>query len=127
MLQHIDERLRRWAEWNVRRTEGGIGYPRQANYTRLGGSSGMGYCEIPDEEAWEIEQIVTSMGEILKVSVRTWYFDTATIEQKARRLGVSHMALRKYIDLAHQYIDEQLKFNKTNHHRDSVSAAPAHV
>lgn len=68
-----------------------------------------GYFEEIDVEAGFTEDIVTNLGEVLKVAVITWYVRGGTIEQKAKHLGISVNSFKKYIDVAHNRIEDEIK------------------
>ena len=58
MIDDINPRLWRWAEWVLRHEGGALGYPSECSYTRLQGQSDGGYVPNVDSEAWQTEQAI---------------------------------------------------------------------
>ncbi len=65
MIDYINHRLVLWAEWATRRDDGGLGYPRQAHYTKAVLTHSRGCIEEIDEAAMEMERAVQALGHAL--------------------------------------------------------------
>jgi DNA-directed RNA polymerase specialized sigma24 family protein len=88
MILHINDLLNRWAMWSTRRASSGLGYPRQAIYTRLVGNTQVALMPEIDEESWAVEQAVQSLKHHrnLYEVVLEMYLKGGTSEQKAKAL-----------------------------------------
>lgn len=73
MIHYIDDELRQWAQWSILRQDGGLGYPRQSNFTRIGGGSGGAFSPVIDEDAAAVEQCVLRLKDELWCVVDYWY------------------------------------------------------
>jgi len=73
MIGFIDDELRQWAAWSIARRDGGLGYPRQINFARLGSGACSSFAPIIDEDAVAMEQCVLRLPESLWCVVDYWY------------------------------------------------------
>lgn len=93
MSDDLDRRLNNWAEWNLRREDSGIGFPRECSYTRLQiSTSGGGYMPIIESDAWLIEHAVITLGQaypILHQVIVERYLKTRSAEQMYRACNCS--------------------------------------
>lgn len=73
MIHYIDDQLRQWAQWSLLRNDGGLGYPRQVNFVRLGGGDCGSFAPVIDEQAVEMEQCVLRLPYDQWCVVDYWY------------------------------------------------------
>lgn len=108
MIDDIEARLSRWAEWCARRDDKGLGYPKQSPSCRLMARSGGGFMAEIDAEAWETEQAVQSLPEIHRIVVRETYLHAGTVGMRCKRLGVAYHTMAKYLEQAHKKISDRI-------------------
>lgn len=98
---YIKARLARWGEWCARRESGGLGFPRECSYTRLQARSDSGLIspEI-NAEAVETERAVAALPDFLRDTVRSYYVEPGTVDQKARSLRCARDTIYARIDRA---------------------------
>lgn len=73
MIHFIDDQLRQWAQWSLSRLDGGLGYPKQSNFTQIGGSGTATFAPIIDADAAAMEQCVLRLPAELWCVVDYWY------------------------------------------------------
>jgi hypothetical protein len=113
MIVHINNLLNHWAMWSTRRASSGLGYPRQAIYTRLVANGGAVLMPEMDEESWAMEQAVQSLKHhrnLYDVVIEV-YLKGGTSEQKAKALHCSRVTLYTRLDQAHIIIMNWLSEN----------------
>jgi DNA-directed RNA polymerase specialized sigma24 family protein len=113
MIVHINNLLNHWAMWSTRRASSGLGYPRQAIYTRLvANGSAMLMPEI-DEESWAMEQAVQALKsrQNLHEVVIEVYLKGGTSEQKAKALHCHRDTMYVRLHQAHIAIMDWLSEN----------------
>lgn len=110
----IERRLIRWADWCVRRDDGGLGYPRECAYTRLRGRSNLLSAPGVDDEAWQTEKAVQSLAEIPRMVIIETYMRGGTVGMKCKRLGISDKTLAKYLDQAHAHVSAHILKNSVD-------------
>ena len=107
MIDYINHRLVCWAEWAIRRDDGGLGFPRQSHYTKAFISHSRGNIEEINEAAMEIETSVLALrrerGDLADV-VMEFYRKTGSAEYKARALGVCKDTMYSRLHQAHIWI-----------------------
>jgi DNA-directed RNA polymerase specialized sigma24 family protein len=82
---YVMSRLCLWAEWRLRRDDGGLGYPRHSAFAK---SPGAGFWSPEmDSAACEMDQCVCALERDLHQAVMEEYTRTGTQEQKAKRCG----------------------------------------
>lgn len=110
MIEYIGNRLVAWAAWCERRQSGGLGYPRQAAFTKLAHSGGERFDAtlVIDEEAWEIEQAVCATMPELRAVAMAVYRVRGTGAQAAALVGCSERTLYRRIDALHQAVMDWL-------------------
>lgn len=104
MILHINDRLNKWAFWCLTGRTANIGFPRKSSYCSLEGRGGNGLSAEFNDDAWEIEQAVHSLDDVLKDAVKIFYLGKGTSEQKARDCGCAKMTMYKRIDCAQRKI-----------------------
>ncbi len=110
MIQHINDRLNKWAAWVATgRKVVGLGYPSQAPYMRLTPSSNSLRAPIENEEAWEIEQAIQRLDRQLRDAVEQYYLRAGTAETHAKALCICRDTLYVRIHSAHNAIMEWLQ------------------
>lgn len=108
MILHINNLLNEWADWALSENRCGLGYPRQAPFTRLTPGSKRHFAPEINERAWETEQAVRALPLELRDTVVAFYCYVGTAETKADDLRVNRVTLYKRIDRAHQLIMDWL-------------------
>ena len=108
MILHINDRLNKWAFWCLTGRTANIGFPRKSSYCSLEGRGGNSLSAEFNDDAWEIEQAVQSLDEILKKAVMQFYTGRGTIEQKARDCGCTKMTLYNRVESAQYKIMDWL-------------------
>lgn len=86
-------RLRVWAEWRLRRDDGGLGYPRNSAFAKTPGS-GFWSPEM-DSAGLEMDECVCALRGDLRQVVMLEYTRTGTQQQKANECGC---CLRTYLN-----------------------------
>lgn len=112
MILYINERLNEWAEWALKREDGGLGYPRECSYTRLQARSGSGFVPVDNERAWDVERAVQELGGVSKQVITEMYLRTGTAEQKARSCQCCVRTLFNRLHHAHVLIMERLSMQE---------------
>lgn len=117
MSDDLDRRLNNWAEWNLRREDSGIGFPRECSYTRLQISTGGGgYIPIIESDAWLIEHAVISLGQacpILHQVIVERYLKTRSAEQMYRACNCSKPTFFRRLNDAKMFIKKSLDTRET--------------
>jgi len=125
MIDHMNHRLVCWAEWATRRDDGGLGWPRQSNYTKAVISHTHASFEELDEAAMEIETGVLALRRArpdLADVVMEFYRKTGSAEFKARKLGVCRDTMYARLHQAHVWIMNWLQDLEVERH-ERVAAA----
>ena len=107
MIEYINHRLVIWAEWAIRRDDGGLGWPRQAHYTKAVLSHTRGNVEEINEQAMEMERAVLALGgaqPVLVKAVMEFYRKGGSVEYKARMLGVCRDTLYTRLHQSHIWL-----------------------
>lgn len=114
--EYIKTRLQQWAEWSAMRESGAAGYPRECSYTRIHGRSGSPGFFSPDidMEAMQIEDAVRELPDYLRTTVREYYVEPGTVEQKARALRCSRDTIYARLASAHMAISNWLRSHRKN-------------
>ena len=62
-IEYIRHRLENWSRWSMQQESGGLGYPKQSAFARLGGRSGRSEAVIPIDniDASEMDRAVKSL------------------------------------------------------------------
>jgi DNA-directed RNA polymerase specialized sigma24 family protein len=96
---YVMSRLCLWAEWRLRRDDGGLGYPRHSAFAK---SPGAGFWSPEmDSAACEMDQCVCALERDLHQAVMEEYTRTGTQEQKAKRCGCCLATFKNRINKAH--------------------------
>lgn len=107
MIDYINHRLVIWAEWAIRRDDGGLGWARQAHYTKAVLTHTRGNVEEINEQAMEIERAVLALGAdrpVLAQAVMEFYRKSGSVEYKARMLGVCRDTLYARLHQSHLWL-----------------------
>jgi hypothetical protein len=119
--QYIEQRLNQWADWFGQDHYCGLGYPPfSMEYLLMTGatrsSKGSSDFISCNEEAEEIEELVKEMSEYnynMAIAIRCHYFTDGGLRAKAKKVNVSHMHYKNYVDMAHQWLAGRLSaYNK---------------
>jgi len=109
MIQHIHERLVRWADWAA--TGGGaagLGYPSSTLKPRRVSAVcvfAMDPMSGGDLEAEETERAVVRLDDASGLVVRAYYLGRGSVRQKARDCGVSVDTLYRRLEEAQRAVD----------------------
>lgn len=112
MIEHMNHRLVMWAEWAIRRDDGGLGFPRQAHYTKAVLTHTRGCVEEIDEQSMEMERGVLALRHdrpVLAEVVMEYYRKTGSAEFKARVLGIHRDTLYSRLHQAQVWLMEWLQ------------------
>jgi len=109
MISHINDKLNIWARWVVGgRKVGGLGYPSQCAFTRVGMPSAPRDPTM-NEQAWEIEQAVHRLDASLRDVIEQFYLRAGTAESHARDLHICRDTLYVRLHMAHTRIMEWMQ------------------
>lgn len=116
LMKYLEERLYQWAEWYSRGNFCGLGYPpysleyrimREGTLVRSTGSR-----PLPtNEAAEEIEALVVEMKNYnsdMALALRIHYFNRGSLRTKSKKLNISHMQYKRYVEMAHQWLTGRL-------------------
>lgn len=111
----IERRLISWADWYLRRDNGGTGWAKECSYTKMQARSNH-FCGTPEinEDAYETERAVQSMAAIPRMVIIETYMRGGTVGMKCKRLGISYNTLAKYLDQAHAHVSEHILKNSVD-------------
>ena len=107
MIEYMNSRLCLWAEWAIRRDDGGIGFPRQSQYTKAVISHNRGNIEEINESAMEMESGVLALRSALPIlfdAVMEFYRKTGSVAFKASHLHIGVATLYNRIHQAHAWL-----------------------
>ena len=104
MIPHINDRLNQWALWCLTGRTSNIGFPTKSSYCSLEGRGSSDRSADFNDQAWEIEQAVHGLDDILQCAIKVFYLGKGTAEQKARDCGCTKMTMYNRIDSAQRKI-----------------------
>lgn len=119
-IKYVKERLFRWAEFYSRGNFYGIGFSNCTIEYRLMKEGHVvknnfqSNCIYVDEDAEEIEKLVKEMSQhddSMALALRCYYFEKGGLRIKAKNINISHMQLKYYVDMAHQWLAGRLSNN----------------
>lgn len=131
MIDYINHRLVCWAEWATRRDDHGLGWHREAPYTRQVISHSRGNVDEINEAALEIEASVLKLRQHrsdLYDVVMEFYRKTGSAEFKAKQLHISRDTLYARLHNSHIWImgwiqdQESLEHERIVHERRRMVA-----
>lgn len=117
-LDHIRQRLEKWARWRARREAMGIGYPRQAAFLRVQVDGGRGRADTSSSEAdaQEVDLAVDAMKldpakSRLAKALELVYLGPhgGGVEQAARAMGKAVSTVHDYLAQADHAIGRWLQ------------------
>lgn len=113
MIEHINERLMRWADWAAGgRRAAGLGYSRCTLARWVVACSFRPVDPGYDDEAAATDKAVTLLPAELRVVVVAFYLKPGTVKQKARECGMHRDTMYERLNHAHQRIDQLLSEEK---------------
>lgn len=121
-LKYIEKRLLQWAEWHSRGNWYGLGYPSSSIEYKLmteGSITRDRYAprKLPsNSEADEMELLIKEMSSYnqkMALALRYHYFIGGSLREKAKKMEISHMQFKYYVDLAHQWLAGRLSSKKS--------------
>lgn len=125
MIDYINHRLVCWAEWATRRDDGGLGWHREAPYTRQVISHSRGNVDEINEQAMEIEASVlalrTDRHELFDV-VMEFYRKTGSAAYKAKMLRVCEKTMYNRLHQAQVWIMGWLQDQEVLRHEHEKKA-----
>src|SRR4051812_3042610 len=112
--KYVEYRLERWADWNRRKNDNGLGYAKESTIYRmmhigcLSKENNSNYSDHPaftmPAEIEETETLIKQMWEAnhkIADALRKFYLgNERTVGQKAKALGVSVSQFRVHVDMA---------------------------
>lgn len=106
-------RINQWAQWVMRRDDGGLGYPKQVPYTNLmPRTHNANITPEMSEECFEVEQCVTALRivdeELYAVLVLSYVQINMTLEQKLKKLGCCKQTYYNKVERCHRMIYDYL-------------------
>lgn len=109
MIEHINERLMRWADWAAGgRRATGLGYS-PCTLSRWDVTCSLRPVDPGvDVESGDTDQAVAKLPPELQQVVKVFYLGPGTVRQKARECGMHRDTLYQRLHHAHQRIDELL-------------------
>lgn len=119
MIDYINHRLVCWAEWATRRDDGGLGWARQAHYTKAVLSHSRGNIEELNEEAMEIEAGVLALRSASPAGfevVMEFYRKTGSAETKARSLRMHKDTMYSKLHATHIWLMNWLQDRAIEQH-----------
>lgn len=113
MIEHIDNRLLRWADWAAGgRRAAGLGFS-PCTLSRWEATCSLRPVDPKyDEEASATDSAVSVLPEELCLVVCVFYLKPGTARQKARDCAISQRTLYERLHHAHQRIEQHLAVKK---------------
>ena len=106
---YVATRLNQWAQWVMRRNDGGIGYPKKVPYINFVDRSEFG-SSTPElqEDCFDVEKCVMAVrvvnNELHEVIYLAYIVNNMTIEQKLKLLGCCKQTYYNRLDRAHHMV-----------------------
>ena len=108
----LDIRLANWADWVMRREDGGLGFPKECPYTRLQGRSEGGFVPTESCDAWVIEKAVSALkladAALWQALICRFVFTAMMPEQRWARCGCSKRMFMYRLVAAKKFIKKTL-------------------
>lgn len=101
---YVAGRLKVWAEWRIRRDHGGIGFPRKVSFLKVAPQVSGYWTPEMDGLAYEVEQCVMALDQILYDAIVACYLHTTSIEQKKIFCGCTKMTYYNRVSSGHRAI-----------------------
>jgi len=104
-IKWVQQRLENWAAWSRTKDSGGLGYPSQSPFVRLGPSSGQRTSVVPVDglDAALTERAVQSMRhthEPLWLTLKLHYIEGYEIYRVAKQLCVAESTIKARLGAA---------------------------
>lgn len=134
--KYIEMRLSQWAEWHCKDNRYGIGYPSCSVEYRLmieGFIPRNKYANqiLPSHsEAEEMEKLIKEMScynRTMAQAIRCHYLSNGGLRIKAKRVEVSHMQFKYYVDMAHQWLAGRFSGMKKSRIKTACTVNTNHV
>ena len=97
----VFKKLQVWAEWRIRKVDGGLGYPKKSAFEKVGLIDSFWTPEL-DTELIDVDKAVCLLIPERRDVVMQSYTQGGTKEQKARRCGISVRTYDLRLDMAHK-------------------------
>ncbi len=110
---YLEHRLEEWGEWLRIGNSFGLGYGKLSfieliRQGRIITKNKRFYQFIEAHEAAEeIENLVSEMAQYklnMAQALRSYYMDNLSLRSSAKKLGISHMQYKLYVDMAKQWL-----------------------
>lgn len=112
MIEFINKRMNEWAAWSLRGRDGGLGYSGSVAYCRLVPTHGTGDVIGIDEDAMEIEFIVSELkrNKPFQFEVAKWFYlsGNVTVDRIAEGLGCSKKTAYIRLHALHQQVLDRM-------------------
>ena len=99
----VVKKLQLWAEWRLRKADGGLGYPKKSAFERVSPSATFWTPEL-DGELIDVDKAVSALITERRDVLMQSYTQSGTKEQKAKRCGISIRTYDLRLELAHRDI-----------------------
>ena len=96
---YVTNRLIQWANWRLRKLDGGLGYPKKSAFVINPG--GGEWCPEMDARCVEVDKAICVLLPERKDVLMQCYTTIGTKEQKAKRCGISIRTYDARLDMAH--------------------------
>ncbi|MGY1490735.1 hypothetical protein ACW4YW_15115 [Methylobacillus pratensis] len=101
---YVAGRLKVWADWRIRRDQGGVGYPRKVAFLKVAPTPAGFWTPEMDSQAYEMEQCVMALDEVLYDAVVACYLHTTSLDQKLIFCGCKKDTYYRRINQAHKVV-----------------------
>ncbi len=101
---YVAGRLNSWADWRLRRDEGGLGFPRKVSFLKVAPQFSGYWSPEMDSQAYEMDQCVMALERIYFDVIEACYLHTTDVKQKAQYCGCSVSTYYTRIGNAHKAI-----------------------
>jgi Phage antitermination protein Q len=104
-IEWVRQRLENWARWSAQQDSGGLGYPKQTAFARLGGKGSRSETIIPTDsiEASQTDDAVKSLRFVqsdLYLVLTLHYAQALPRHLVAKRMSCSDRTIREKLDRA---------------------------
>lgn len=99
---YVASQLKIWADWRIRREQGGTGFPRKVSFLKVAPQASGYWTPEMDSQAYQMDQCVMALDEILYKAVVASYIHTTTLEQKCNFCDCKERTYRYRLADAHQ-------------------------
>lgn len=99
----IELRLQRWAAWDRREADNGLGYPKKSAFWGRSVSSEYNWTPADEAEAWETGQAIQRLDHQYQIVIRAKWIETGLMKSKYSAL---HVTRQKFADIYNRAINK---------------------